>query len=58
MPFAIARIEKLFKSPGPQPNGIQASPDGLWALGGNQSGVGCVCVSYFKKDVVADIRRP
>lgn len=39
-------------------DGPAASPDGLWALGGNQSGVGCVCVSYFKKDVVAEIRRP
>ena len=32
MPFAIARVEKLFKSPGPQPNGIQAAPDGLWCI--------------------------
>lgn len=31
---------------------------GLWALGGNQSGSGCVCVSYFEADKVADIRRP
>ena len=31
---------------------------GLWALGGNQSGSGCVCVSYFKAAEVADIRRP
>ena len=26
------RIEKLFLTPGPQPNGIQAAPDGLWVI--------------------------
>ncbi|MBM3957281.1 MAG: hypothetical protein FJ313_04430 [Gemmatimonadetes bacterium] len=28
----IARVEVLFKSPGPQPNGLQAAPDGLWCI--------------------------
>jgi sugar lactone lactonase YvrE len=32
MPFKIARIEKRFQSPGPQPNGLQATPDGLWCI--------------------------
>ena len=32
MTFKIARIEKRFKSPGPQPNGLQAAPDGLWCI--------------------------
>ena len=32
MPFAIARVEKRFLSPGPQPNGLQASAEGLWSI--------------------------
>ena len=28
----IAKVEKHFKSPGPQPNGLQAAPDGLWII--------------------------
>jgi sugar lactone lactonase YvrE len=28
----IAKVEKLFLSPGPQPNGLQAAPDGLWYI--------------------------
>ncbi len=28
----IAQVEKRFKSPGPQPNGLQAAPDGLWII--------------------------
>ena len=28
----IARVEKRFKSPGPQPNGLQAADDGLWVI--------------------------
>jgi streptogramin lyase len=32
MTFKIARVEKRFKSPGPQPNGLQAAPDGLWCI--------------------------
>jgi streptogramin lyase len=27
-----AKVEKRFKSPGPQPNGLQAAPDGLWII--------------------------
>ncbi len=27
-----AKVEKLFLHPGPQPNGLQATPDGLWVL--------------------------
>ena len=27
-----ARVEKRFESPGPQPNGLQAAPDGLWCI--------------------------
>ena len=28
----IAKVETRFKSPGPQPNGLQAAPDGLWII--------------------------
>ena len=35
MPSNIAKIEKLFKSPGTQPNGIQAAEDGLWIIDQN-----------------------
>ena len=28
----IAKVETCFKSPGPQPNGLQAAPDGLWII--------------------------
>ena len=27
-----AQVEKRFESPGPQPNGLQATPDGLWCI--------------------------
>ncbi len=32
MPNYTARVEKRFESPGPQPNGLQAAPDGLWCI--------------------------
>jgi streptogramin lyase len=32
MSFKIAKVEKRFKSPGPQPNGLQATADGLWCI--------------------------
>ena len=32
MTFKIASVEKRFKSPGPQPNGLQAATDGLWCI--------------------------
>ncbi len=32
MAFKIARVEERFKSPGPQPNGLQAAADGLWCI--------------------------
>lgn len=28
----IAKVDKRFLCPGPQPNGIQAAPDGLWVI--------------------------
>ena len=27
-----AKVDKRFWCPGPQPNGIQAAPDGLWII--------------------------
>ena len=32
MPAKIARVDKRFRSPGPQPNGLQAADDGLWYI--------------------------
>ena len=32
MPIKIAKPEILFKSPGTHPNGLQATPDGLWCI--------------------------
>lgn len=32
MAFKIAKVEKRFQSPGPQPNGLQATPEGLWCI--------------------------
>jgi outer membrane protein assembly factor BamB len=32
MPFKTTQIEKRFQSPGPQPNGLQATADGLWCI--------------------------
>lgn len=32
MPVKIAQVEKRFASPGPHPNGLQASADGLWCI--------------------------
>ena len=32
MTIKIAKVEKLYKSPGPQPNGLQAAEDGLWCI--------------------------
>ncbi len=28
----IGKVESIFKSPGPKPNGLQVAPDGLWIL--------------------------
>ena len=32
MPSNLAVVEKRFQTPGPQPNGLQAAPDGLWCI--------------------------
>ncbi|MEX0761002.1 MAG: PQQ-binding-like beta-propeller repeat protein [Dehalococcoidia bacterium] len=32
MPAKVAKVEPLFKSPGPKPNGLHAAPDGLWYI--------------------------
>lgn len=32
MTVQVARVEERFKSPGPQPNGLQATADGLWCI--------------------------
>lgn len=32
MSIKFARVEKLFKSPGSHPNGLQSTPNGLWCI--------------------------
>lgn len=32
MPYKTAKIEQRFPAPGPHPNGIQATADGLWCI--------------------------
>lgn len=32
MPYTIARVEKRFQTPGAHPNGLQATPEGLWCI--------------------------
>lgn len=34
MPHKLAKVEHRFNSPGPSPNGLQATPDGLWCVDG------------------------
>ena len=50
MPSNIAKVEKLFKSPGTQPNGIQAAEDGLWII--DQNDLKIYRVDYETGDVL------
>ena len=33
----MGRIEDLWQTPGPRPNGLQAAPDGLWVIDAENS---------------------
>ena len=33
----MGRVEDLWQTPGPRPNGLQASPDGLWVIDAENS---------------------
>lgn len=46
-------IEKLFLTPGPQPNGLQAAPDGLWII--DQGDDHVYKVSYEDGSVLVDM---
>ena len=50
MAFQIAEVEKRFLSPGPQPNGLQATPDGLWII--DQVDLKVYKVDYESGDVL------
>jgi hypothetical protein len=48
-----AKVEKVFDSPGPKPNGLQASTDGLWIL--DQGNNHVYLVSYENGKVLRDL---
>ena len=50
----IPRIEKLFVTPGPHPNGLQAATDGLWAI--DQSDNHVYKLSYRDGSVLARMK--
>lgn len=53
-PTTVAsRVERLFKTPGPQPNGLQATPEGLWILDQNTNHASLV--SYSDGKVIRDL---
>jgi hypothetical protein len=53
-PTVIAsRVERMFKTPGPQPNGLQAAPEGLWIL--DQGTNHAALVRYEDGGVIRDL---
>lgn len=48
-----AAVERMFKTPGPQPNGLQATPEGLWIL--DQRTNHAALVHYNGGDVIRDL---
>ena len=54
MPVKIARVEKRFASPGPQPNGLQASGAGLWCI--DQRNNRLYRQDYATGDVLFDVQ--
>lgn len=48
------RIEKLFVTPGPHPNGLQAAPDGLWIIDQGDNHV--YKLSYKDGSVLLDMK--
>ena len=48
-----AKVEKVFDSPGPKPNGLQATQDGLWIL--DQGNNHISLVSYENGKVLRDL---
>lgn len=53
LPTRTRKVETAFKSPGPKPNGLQATPDGLWIL--DQGDNHAYLVSYENGKVLRDL---
>ena len=49
----VGKVETVFKSPGPKPNGLQATPDGLWIMDQGDNHV--YLVSYEDGRVIRDL---
>ncbi len=49
-----ARVETIYRSPGPQPNGLQATADGLWIL--DQGDNHAYLVEYGSGKVLRDLK--
>lgn len=54
LPTRSAKVETVFRSPGPQPNGLQATADGLWIL--DQGDNHAYLVSYEHGKVLRDLK--
>lgn len=54
LPVRQVRVETVFRSPGPQPNGLQATADGLWIL--DQGDNHAYLVAYDSGKVLRDLK--
>jgi glutamine cyclotransferase len=54
LPTRQAKVETVFKTPGPQPNGLQATGDGLWIL--DQGNNHAYLVEYESGKVLRDLK--
>ena len=54
LPSRQVKVETVYKSPGPKPNGLQATPDGLWIL--DQGDNHAYLVRYEDGKVVRDLK--
>ena len=54
IPTRYAKVETVFRSPGPHPNGLQATADGLWIL--DQGDNHAYLVAYDSGKVLRDLK--
>ncbi len=54
LPTRQAKVETLYRSPGPHPNGLQATPDGLWVL--DQGDNHACLIDYATGKVLRDLK--
>src|SRR4051812_35740552 len=54
LPTRQVKVETVFKSPGPHPNGLQATADGLWILDQGDNHV--YLVDYESGKVIRDLK--